>query len=87
MDLLWVELTISLITGFASFLVTYGVMKNKQETSDKRIDWLEDRVEEIKSSYVTLAQFNSTVQMLHSDQVEMRNDIKRILEIVSKRNG
>lgn len=85
MDYVAAELVIGLMSGLVTFLVTHGVMKQKLDQVMDTQRYHSSKIDDIKEQYVTLNQFNQTIAIIREDQHEIRNDLKKVLEILSSK--
>lgn len=80
-----IESLLTLAASLLSCAVTYGVMKAKVDRMVIDLNDLEQRMHRIREQLVTREEFALVVSQMRSDSLEIRADIRRILEILSTR--
>lgn len=76
---------ISVISAVFASGVTYGVLRIKVDTAEKRLDSLEEVVSKHPERYVTFSHFDAIVQPVQKAIVEIQKDIKEILKLLSRK--
>lgn len=78
------DIVISLATFLITVFVSYGTIKAKSDLFEKRCDLMEERIYQMRESFVTMAQFNSAIQTMRQDHNDLRQDVKEILSLLTK---
>src|SRR5271166_3108948 len=75
----------NIIGNIISLAVIYGQFKAKSELMDRRLEELEQKVDLMPEIYVTQAMFRDFMNRMESTMTEVRQDIKALIGIASKK--
>lgn len=92
-------LAYTIVSAAIGFLSTWGMVKRQVADSERRIDKLEkekdisdkeysnllERIHSLREVYVSQQHFNEIMSVMRESQRELRDDVKRVLELLTER--
>jgi len=77
------ETIVYIVGTVLSTAVTFGVLKNKLDRVATDIEELEKRIYAFRDVYVSRQEFVETMHRLREDNLQMRSDIRKVIELLS----
>lgn len=84
---------IELVGGIAAFLIIWGASRSSIKEHERRIDKqdgeikeLYERIGSLNDVYVSYRHFNEIMGSIKETQKELKDDMKRVIELLSNRS-